>query len=27
MLECPNCNNKKRRKTAIDYGNYDINKL
>ncbi len=27
MLECPNCNNKERRKTAIDYGNYDINKL
>jgi exosome complex component CSL4 len=27
MLECQNCNNKERRKTAIDYGNYDINKL
>lgn len=27
MLECPNCNNKERRKTAVDYGNYDINKL
>jgi exosome complex component CSL4 len=27
MLECSNCNNKERRKTAIDYGNYDINKL
>jgi len=26
-LECQNCNNKERRKTAIDYGNYDINKL
>lgn len=27
MLECENCNNKERRKTAVDYGNYDINKL
>ncbi|MCJ7572562.1 MAG: exosome complex RNA-binding protein Csl4 [Candidatus Thermoplasmatota archaeon] len=27
MLECQNCDNKERRKIAIDYGNYDINKL
>lgn len=27
ILECVNCNNKERRKTAVDYGNYDINKL
>ena len=27
MLECQNCKNQERRKTAIDYGNYDINNL
>jgi len=27
MLECSNCFNKERRKTADDYGNYDIHKL
>ena len=27
ILQCQNCNNKERRKIAIDYGNYDINKL
>ena len=27
MLECENCNNKERRKTAFDYGTYDPNKL
>ena len=26
-LECTNCNNKERRKTADDYGNFDIHKL
>lgn len=26
-LECPNCNNKERRKIADDYGNYDLQKL
>ena len=26
-LECDNCGNKERRTTAIDYGNYDIDKL
>jgi len=27
MLECENCGNKERRRIAIDYGTYDINKL
>jgi len=27
VLECTNCNNKERRKTADDYGNYDLDKL
>ena len=27
MLECNNCGNKEKRKTAIDYGNYDLDKL
>jgi exosome complex component CSL4 len=27
VLECMNCNNKERRKTAEDYGNFDIHKL
>jgi len=27
MLECENCRNKEKRKTASDYGVYDINKL
>ncbi len=27
MLECNNCGNKERRRTAIDYGTYDLNKL
>jgi exosome complex component CSL4 len=27
ILKCKNCNNKERRKIAIDYGNYNINKL
>ena len=26
-LECQNCNNRERRKTADDYGNYDLHKL
>ena len=27
ILECVNCGNKERRRTAIDYGNYDLNDL
>jgi len=27
ILECTNCGNKEKRKTADDYGNYDLNKL
>ena len=27
FLECENCGNKEKRRTAIDYGTYDINKL
>ena len=27
MLECNNCGNRERRRTAIDYGAYDLNKL
>jgi len=27
ILECENCGNKERRRTAIDYGNYDLNNL
>ena len=27
ILECPNCNNKEKRKTADDFGSYDPNKL
>lgn len=27
MLECKNCANKERRRTASDYGNYDLDKL
>ncbi len=27
ILECENCNNKERRKTANDYGKFDLNKL
>ena len=27
MLECENCNNRERRKTAHDYGNYDLHKF
>jgi exosome complex component CSL4 len=27
IIQCQNCNNKERRKIAIDYGNYDINKF
>ena len=27
MLECSNCGNKEKRKTAHDYGNYDLSKL
>jgi len=27
MLECSNCGNKEKRKTAVDYGNYDLNTL
>jgi len=27
ILECENCKNKEKRNTAIDYGEYDINKL
>jgi len=27
MLECDNCKNKEKRKTASDYGEYDINKF
>jgi len=27
MLECNNCGNNERRRTAIDYGDYDLNKL
>jgi len=27
MLECNNCGNKEKRRTAIDYGNFDLNKL
>jgi len=27
ILECGNCGNKEKRKTADDYGNYDLNKL
>jgi len=27
VLECTNCNNKERRKTADDYGNFDLHKL
>ena len=27
ILECENCGNKEQRRTAIDYGNYDLNNL
>ena len=27
ILECENCRNRERRKTAIDYGEYDLNKF
>ena len=27
ILECENCGNKEQRRTAIDYGNYDLNTL
>ena len=27
ILECENCHNREKRKTAIDYGNFDIKKL
>jgi len=27
ILECENCKNKEKRKLAVDYGNYDLNKL
>ncbi len=27
ILECGNCSNKEKRKLAVDYGNYDLNKL
>ena len=27
MLECENCGNKEKRRTAIDYGNFDLSKL
>ena len=27
ILECQNCRNKERRKIAMDYGNYDVNKF
>ena len=27
ILECENCKNKEKRRFAIDYGNYDLNKL
>ena len=27
ILECSNCNNKEKRRTANDYGDYDLNKL
>ena len=27
ILECPNCKNKEKRKTAVDFGNYELKKL
>jgi exosome complex RNA-binding protein Csl4 len=27
MLECDNCRNREKRRTAIDYGDYDLKKI